>query len=213
MSGRARSQAPRPAQSVDAPGISRRWAIVAVAAGLLLAGGLTGGLWAWIAPPIHGAVALTHDGDKLHDYLGDESDHFVVAAFLMLGLLNVIAAVASVVAWQWRGHRGPGMVAGLCIGAVIAAAAAVGVGALLVHLHYGAVNIATVPVTEENPVYYFTEAPPVFFGRAPLQIACTLLLPAATAALVYAVPVAAVARDDLGGYPRYPQTADASEAS
>jgi hypothetical protein len=209
----AEPQSPRPVQSVDAPRTSRRWAIVAVAAGLLLVGGLTGGLWAWIAPPIHGAVALTHDGDRLHDYLGDESDHFVVAAFLMLGLLNVVAAVASVLAWQWRGHRGPGMVAGLCVGAVMAAAAAAGMGALLVRLRYGAVNIATAPVTEKNPVYYFTEAPPVFFGHAPLQIACTLLLPAATAALVYAVPVAAVVRDDLGGYPRYQQTPSAPQAS
>jgi hypothetical protein len=183
------------------PRTSRRRAIVAVAAGLLLAGVLVGGLWAWIAPPIHGVVALTHDGDRLHDYLGDESDHFVVAAFLMLGLLNVVAAVASVMAWQWRVHRGPGMVAGLCTGAVTAAAVAAGVGALLVHLRYGAVNFDTVPLTNENPVYYFVEAPAVFFGRAPLQIACTLLLPASTAALVYAVPVVAIARDDLGGYP------------
>jgi uncharacterized protein DUF2567 len=210
---------PRPTQPSPPHGVlrtSRRRAIVAVAAGLLLAGGFIGGLWAWIAPPIHGVVALTRDGDRLHDYLGDEPDHFVVSAFLMFGLVNVVAAVAAVLAWQWRAHRGPGMVAGLCTGAVIAAAAAAGVGALLVHLRYGGVNIATLPVTDENPVYYFTEAPPVFFGRASLQIACTLLLPAATAALVYAVPVAAIAHDDLGGYPavdpRYPQTAGAPQA-
>jgi len=41
----------------------------------------------------------------------------------------------------------------------------------------------------------------VFFGPSRLEMACTLLLPAATAALVYAVPVAATARDDLGGFP------------
>lgn len=201
----------RRGQRSGAPRTSCSRAIIAVAAGLLLTGALTGGLWAWIAPPIHGVVALTHDGDRLHDYLGDERDHFVVAAFLMLGLLNVVAAVASVLAWQWRAHRGPGMVAGLIAGAVIAAVAAAGVGALLVHLRYGAMNIATAPVSDENPVYYFTEAPPVFFGRAPLQIACTLLLPASTVALVYAVPVVAIARDDLGGYPAanpgYPQAA------
>ena len=50
----------------------------------------------------------------------------------------------------------------------------------------------------------------MFFGPSRLQIACTLLLPAAAAALVYAVPVAATARDDLGGYPAvetvYPRT-------
>ena len=74
-------------------------------------------------------------------------------------------------------------------------------------------NFATAPVSHDHPVYYFTEAPPVFFGRTAWQIACTLLLPASTAALVYAVPVAATARDDLGGYPAvdppYPQPADA----
>jgi hypothetical protein len=198
-------------QPSGAPRTSRRRAVLAIAAALLVAGVVTGGLWAWIAPPIHGVVALTHDGDRLNDYLGDESEHFFVAAFLMLGLLNVVAAVAAVLAWQWRAHRGPVMVAGLCAGVVIAAAAAVGVGVLLVHLRYGAVDFAAAPVSHDHPVYYFTEAPPVFFGRNPWQIACTVLLPASTAALVYAVPVAATARDDLGGYPAvdpsYPQPA------
>jgi len=182
------------AQTVDAPRTSRRVAIAAVAAGLLPVGALVGGLWAWLAPPIHGVIALTHEGERLHDYLGGESDHFFVAPFLMLGLLNVVAAVAAVLAWQWRAHRGPGMVAGLSAGVVAAAAAAVGVAVLLMHLRYGAVNFATVQL----------------FGRSPWQMACTLLLPAATAALVYAVPVAATARDDLGGYPAveptYPPT-------
>src|ERR1700761_2584255 len=101
-------------------------------AGVLFAGARSGALWSWIAPPIHGVVALTRQGERLHDYLGDESEHFFVAPFLMLGLMNVVAAVAAVLAWQWRAHRGPGMVAGLCAGAVIAASAAAGVGMLLV---------------------------------------------------------------------------------
>ena len=201
------------APDFGAPRTSRRRAIAAIVAGLLPAGVLVGGLWAWLAPPIHGVVALTHDGERLHDYLGGESDHFFVAAFLMLGLLNVVAAVAAVLAWQWRPHRGPGMVAGLCTGVAIAAAAAIGVGVLLVHLRYGTVDFAGLPVSHDHPLHYFTEAPPVFFDRSGLQIACTLLLPAATAALVYAVPVAATGRDDLGGYPAveptYPQTASA----
>ncbi len=200
-------------QPSDAPRTSRRRAVVATAVGLLPAGVLVGVLWSWIAPPIHGVVALTHEGDRLQDYLGDESEKFFVAPFLMLGLLSVVAAVAAVLAWQWRAHRGPGMVVGLCTGVVIAAAAAAGVGVLLVHLRYGVVDVATAPVSHDHPFYYFTEAPPVFFGRTPWQIACTLLLPASTAALVYAVPVAATARDDLGGYPAvdpsYPQPADA----
>ena len=113
-----------------------------------------------------------------------------------------------------RNERRTWMVIGLCAGVVIAAGTAVSVGALLVHLRYGAVDLAAVPVSHGHPVYYFTEAPPVFLGRNGWQIACTLLLPASTAALVYAVPVAATARDDLGGYPAvdavYPRPAGAS---
>jgi hypothetical protein len=182
--------------------------------GLVPAGALVGGVWAWLAPPINGVVTLTHSGERLHDYLGSESDHFFVAAFLMLGLLNVVAAVTAVLAWQWRAHRGPGMVVALCTGMVVAAAAAIGVGVLLAHLRYGTVDFATVPLSHEHPLHYFTEAAPVFFGPSRLQIACTLLLPAATAALLYAVPAAATARDDLGGYPpvatMYPQAESAT---
>ena len=188
-------------QTGGAPRISRRRAAITVTAGLLPVGALVGALWAWLAPPIKGAVALTHSGERLHEYLGSEADHFFVSAFLMLGLLNVVAAVAAVLAWQWRPHRGPGMVMGLCTGVVIAAGTAVGVGVLLAHLRYGTPDFAAVPVSHEHPLYYVTEAPSVFFGPSWLQSACTLLLPAATAALVYAVPVAATARDDLGGYP------------
>jgi hypothetical protein len=198
------------ARMPDVPRVSRRRAALTVAAGLLPAGVLVGGLWAWLSPPINGVVVLTHSGERLHDYLGGESDHFFVAAFLMLGLLNVVAAVAAVLAWQWRAHRGPGMVAALCAGMVIAATAAIGVGVLLANLRYGTVDFATAPLSHDHPLHYFTQAAPVFFGPSWLQIACTLLLPAATAALVYAVPAAATARDDLGGHPPveavYPQT-------
>ena len=203
-------------QTGGAPRISRRRAAITVTAGLLPVGALVGALWAWLAPPIKGAVALTHSGERLHEYLGSEADHFFVSAFLMLGLLNVVAAVAAVLAWQWRPHRGPGMVTGLCAGVVIAAGAAVGVGVLLAHLRYGTPDFAAAPVSHDHPLYYVTEAPPVFFGPSWLQRACTLLLPAATAALVYAVPVAATARDDLGGYPAvktvYPRPDSAESA-
>jgi hypothetical protein len=203
-------------QTGGAPRISRRRAAITVTAGLLPVGVLVGALWAWLAPPIKGAVALTHSGERLHEYLGSEADHFFVSAFLMLGLLNVVAAVAAVLAWQWRPHRGPKMVTGLCTGVVIAAGAAVGVGVLLVHLRYGTPDFAAAPVSHDHPLYYVTEAPPVFFGPSWPQSACTLLLPAATAALVYAVPVAATARDDLGGYPAvktvYPRPDSAESA-
>jgi hypothetical protein len=187
--------------AAGAPRISRRRAAMTVAVGLLPVGAAVGALWAWLAPPIKGAVALTHSNEKVHEYLGSEADHFFVSAFLMLGLLSVGAAVAAVLAWQWRAHRGPGMVAGLCTGVVIAAGAAIGVGVLITHLRYGTTNFAGVPVSHEHPLYYVTEAPTAFFGPTVLQRACTLLLPAAIAALVYAVPVAATARDDLGSYP------------
>ncbi len=130
--------------------VSPRRAALTVATGLLPAGALAGALWAWLAPPVKGVVVLTHSGERLHDYLGSESDHFFVAAFLMLGLLNVVAAVAAVLAWQWRAHRGPEMVVALCTGMVIAAAAAVGVGVLLAHLRYGTVRSRD-SATESRP--------------------------------------------------------------
>jgi uncharacterized Tic20 family protein len=188
-----------------APRTSRVRAVVVVVVTLLATGALIGGLWAWIAPPIHGVVALDHTGERVHDYLGTESEHFFVAAVLMLGLLCVVSVVAPVLVWQWREHRGPVMVAGVTIGLAAAAAAAAAVGAQLVRLRYGVVDFDGAPVTHDNPVHYFTEAPPVFFGRGPLQIAATLLVPASTAALVYALLAAAATRDDLGGYPAAPQ--------
>ena len=45
------------------------------------------------------------------------------------------------------------------------------------------------------------EAPPRVFCDSPLQIAATVLFPAAVAALVYLLPATATARDDLGAWP------------
>jgi hypothetical protein len=193
-----------PAQLVAAPRTSRRRAVLAVVAGLLMTGPLIGGGWALIAPPIHGVVALTHSGERLHDYLGDESENFFVAAALMLGLLTLLAVVAPVLVWQWRAHRGPAMVIGLSIGVIVAGAVGAPVGALLVRLRYGVVDIDRAPVTHKNPFHYFVEAPPVLFGHTALQVACTVLLPAATAALVYALLAAASPYDDLRGGPAVP---------
>ena len=68
-----------------------------------------------------------------------------------------------------------------------------------------------------NRVHYFSEAPGVFAGHGPLQIAVTLLLPAALAALTYSLLAVATPRDDLGGWPvderlshRYPARVSAS---
>ena len=41
----------------------------------------------------------------------------------------------------------------------------------------------------------------MFFGHSPLQIAATILLPAAAAALVYALMAVSTARDDFGAWP------------
>ena len=193
--------APETSEPAGVTRAARRRAIVIAALGLSATGVLIGGLWAWIAPPIRLVVAMTRAGERVHDYLGTESEHFFDAPCLMLGLLTVVAVVASVLVWQWREHRGPGMVIGLSIGMAVAAVAASAVGAVLVRLRYGALNVDAVPLAGKPSVAYVIQAPPVFFAQGPLQVATTVLWPAATAALVYAVLAAGNARDDLGSLP------------
>jgi hypothetical protein len=186
---------------VEPPRISRRRAVLSTVAALTVAGALVGALWAWLAPPIHGVVALTKSGERIKAYLGNEADHFFIAAFLIVGMLGVVAVVAAVLLWQWRAHRGPVMAAALSIGTAAGAGAAAGVGAVLARLRYGAIDMAGAPVSPEHRVHYIVEAPAVFFGHSPLQIAATILLPAAAAALVYALMAVSTARDDLGAWP------------
>lgn len=183
------------------PRLSRPSAAALVVAALALGGVLVGALWSWLAPAADGVVALTRDGERKHAYLGNEADHFFVAAFLMLGLLCVLAVVAATVVWQWQAHRGPVMAAALTVGMIGAAGAATAVGGAAVRLRYGTLDIDAAAVSPQHRLAYVTEAPAVFFGTAPLQAAATLLLPAAAAALAYAVATAAALRDDLGGYP------------
>ncbi len=186
---------------VEPPRISRRRAAVYTVVGLAVAGVVVGGLWAWLAPPIHGVVALTKSGNRVKAYLGNEGDHFFIAAFLVVGMVSALAVVAAVLVWKWRAHRGPVMVAALAIGSAAAAGTAAGVGAVLVHWRYGAIDIAGAPVSPEHRVHYVVEAPAVFFGQSPLQIAATILFPAAAAALVYALMAVSTHRDDLGAWP------------
>jgi hypothetical protein len=183
------------------PRISRYRATVIVVVGLAVAGALAGALWAWLAPPIHGVVALTRDGERIRAYLGNEADHFFISAFLVVGMLGVLAVVAAVLVWRWRAHRGPVMVGALTIGLAAAAGAAAGVGALLVRWRYGTIDVAAAPISPEHRVHYVVEAPAVFFGHSPLQIATTVLCPVAIAALVYALLAVSTARDDLGAWP------------
>jgi hypothetical protein len=186
---------------VEAPRVSRRRAAVTTVVGMTVVGALVGALWAWLAPPIHGVVALTKSGERIKAYLGNEADHFFIAAFMIVGMLGAVAVVAAVLLWQWRAHRGPVMVAALSVGAVAGAGAAAGVGVLLAHLRYGTIDMATAPVSPEHRVHYVVEAPAVFFGHSPLQIAASVLLPAAAAALVYALMAVSTQRDDLGAWP------------
>ncbi|HEX9834323.1 MAG TPA: DUF2567 domain-containing protein [Mycobacterium sp.] len=183
------------------PRISRGRAAVTVVAALALTGAVIGAVWAWLAPPVHGVVALTKGGERVRAHLGTEADHFFVAAFLVVGMLCAMAVIASVLVWQWRAHRGPVMVAALALGAAAAAGAAAGVGAALVHWRYGTVDVDGAPISPEHRVHYVIEAPPVFFGHSPMLVALTILFPAAIVALVYSLIAVSIPRDDLGAWP------------
>ena len=172
--------------------------MVGTVVGLLLTGVLLGVLWVWIAPSIHGVVGRNHAGERVRDYLGNESEGFFVAPCLMLGLLAVMAVVAPVWAWQSQHRRGPQMLVTLSVGLLVGGAVATAVGAFGVYLRYGAVNVAQAPLSTDHALWYFTAAPPVFFGQAPALVACSLLLPVGIGALVYALLAAAAAHDDLG---------------
>ena len=191
------------------PRTSRVRAVVIATLGVAVNGVVVGGVWAFIAPPIRAVVAITRSGERVHDYLGAESAHFFDAPCMLLGLLTALAVVGAVLVWQWREHRGPGMVIGLSIGMAIAAAAASATGAGLVRWSYGALNFDAVPLSGKPSVAYVIQAPPVFLSQGPLQVAMTLMWPAAVAALVYALLAAADARDDLGAVPLAAQPAHA----
>ena len=180
---------------------SRLAAAITVVVVLTVCGAALGAVWAWIAPPIHTVTALTRSGERVDAFLGTEADNLFVAAAMLIGLLVVQAIVAAVAVWQWRAHRGPVLATALWIGLVAAGAAAAGVGAVLAHWRYGTPDHTGVALTQENRVHYFTEAPGVFAGHGPLQIAVQLLLPAAVAALTYSLMAVATPRDDLGGWP------------
>lgn len=192
---------PMAAVSTPPPRHTLRFASLSLIAGLALCGAVLGGVWAWIAPPIHTVTALAKSGERVDAFLGKESDNLFVASAMMVGLLSFLAVVSAVLAWQWRAHRGPVLVTALWIGQLAAGGAASGVGAALAHRRYGTADHDGAVLSPDNRVAYFTEAPPVFVGHHPLQIAVTLLLPAALAALVYSFLTVATPRDDLGAWP------------
>ena len=188
-------------KDVEPPRLSKRRVALIAVAGLTVAGALVGVLWAWLAPPIHGVVALTKSGERIKAHLGNEADHFFIAAFLIVGMLGAVAVVAAVLVWQWRAAPGSGDGGRALIGGAAVTGAAAAVGAVLARLRYGAIDMAAAPVTPEHRVHYIVEAPAVFFGHSPLQIAATILFPAAAAAMVYALMAVSTARDDLGAWP------------
>jgi len=186
---------------ITRPRRSKTAAAAIVVVAVTMCGAGLGALWAWIAPPIHTITALTRSGDRIDAFLGTEADNLFVAAAMFIGLLSMLATVAAVLVWQWRAHRGPVLVTALWIGLVAAGAAAAGTGAALAHGRYGTPDRQGVVLSEQNRVHYFIEAPPVFASHGPLQIAVTLMLPAAAAALTYALMAVAAPRDDLGAWP------------
>ncbi|MCB0925271.1 MAG: DUF2567 domain-containing protein [Mycobacterium sp.] len=183
------------------PGLHRRAAAGIVAVTLALTGTALGAVWSMVAPPIHTITALTTTGKRVDGFLGRDAENVFVGAAMMVGLLSMLAVVSAVAVWQWRAHRGPVMVTTLWTGQVLAAGTATAVGAALAHWRYGPADHLAAPLSPENRVHYFTEAPPVFFGHNGLQITLTLLLPAALGALAYALMTLAAPRDDLGGWP------------
>jgi hypothetical protein len=183
-----------------ATGISRGRAVLTIILGLTAGGALLGLLWVWLAPPVHGVVALTKSNQRVKAYLGNEGDHFFLAAFLIVAMVSALATVAAVLVWQWRRGRGPVAVAALALGGAAAMAAASGVGAVVAHWRFGTVDVAHAPVSPDHRVAYTVEAPAAFFGHTPLQVALTILFPAAIGALVYAVMAVSTDRDDLGAW-------------
>lgn len=186
---------------VSQPRTTRRASAERVVAALTVAGAAVGALWVVLAPPVHGVVALSTSGERAHAYLGNEADNFFLAAALLLGMLTVLAVVSAVAVWQWRAHRGPVLAAALSAGSALGALAAAGVGTGLARLRYGVVDVDSVAVTADDRFHYYTEAPSAFFGHTPVQMAVTVLVPAAAAAAVYALAAVSTARDDLGGHP------------
>jgi hypothetical protein len=187
--------------TLEGPRLSNLRAAIRVALGLVGVGVVLGVAWAFVAPPIQLVIALTKSGDRVRGYVGDESDLLFLGAFVMTGLLFAMAVAASVAAWQWRPHRGPMMVAALSVGSLAAAGAAAGVGAAVARLRHGVVDVAAAPVSAEHRVFYTHEAPSVFFGSGPFQVAASIVIPAGVAALVYAICALSTRRDDLGAWP------------
>jgi hypothetical protein len=188
----------------EAPRFSRLGAAAIVFGGLTVVGAFVGVLWSVIAPGVHGAVADTRDNGRVYVHLGNEADNFFIATTMLTGMAAVVAVIVAAAAWQWKAHRGPVMACAITLGALASSAVAAGVGAALVRLRYGALDIAAAQLEEGQRIKYVVEAPAVFYGHTPTQIAVTLALAPCLAAVIYMFCVAACARDDLAAWPPAP---------
>lgn len=187
-----------------APRFSHARAAVVVFGALAAAGVLVGALWSVIAPGVHGAIADTRDNGRVFVHLGNQADNFFIGTTMLMGMAAVVAVIASAAAWQWRAHRGPIMAGALTLGALACSAVAAGVGAVLVRLRYGALDIAGAQLDEGHRIKYVVQAPAVFYGHTEAQIAVSLALAPCLAAMVYMFCVVACARDDLDAWPPAP---------
>jgi hypothetical protein len=188
-------------EHVAAPRLSHVAAAMRVVLVMVALGVVVGAAWAWLAPPVQIVLALTKAGDRVRGYVGDESDLVFLGPFLMTGMLFALAVASAVAVWQWRPHRGPLLVGALSLGALAAAGAAAGVGAATARWRYGTVDVARASLSPEHRVNYVHEAPAVFFGHTPWQIAASVIFPAGVAALIYSISALSTKRDDLGAWP------------
>ncbi len=194
----------QPASQDGAPRFSHIGAAAIVFGGLAAAGVVVGVLWSFLAPGVHGAIADTRDNGRVFVHLGNQADNFFVGTTLLVGMAAVVAVIAAAAAWQWRAHRGPMMVGALTLGSLVCSAVAAGVGAVLVRLRYGALDIAGASLDTGHRIKYVVQAPAVFYGHTEAQIAVTLALAPCLAAVVYMFCVVACARDDLDAWPPAP---------
>lgn len=164
-----------------------------------------GALWVYLAPPVNTVIGLTRSGQRVRTYAAAQADQIFVAPAMFAGLCAIFAVMTAVLVWRCRVYRGPVMVVALWIGALLAASTAAATAVVLAHWRYGAVDTTTMVIPQDS-VRYLVEAPPVFFGPGIVHSAVTLVLPAAIAALVYAILAVAATRDDLGGWPAIEET-------
>ena len=72
----------------------KQWLMVTV--GMAVAGGAAGAVWTLLAPPVHSVVVVTKSGKRVHEFLGNEADHYFDSAVMMSGLLIGLGVISAV---------------------------------------------------------------------------------------------------------------------